>query len=409
MVRYKMENIESKTRSEQPTGKSVRLHYIDWVRLLATLGVFFYHATRPFGHQEGWIKNDEITVVVTVIFMLFLGPFGMPLFFMMAGASSKFALMRRTGRQFATERIKRVFIPLIVGSILLTPVQVYIVWIYDGRYEGSFLDFIPTFIDRHLSLSLSELFNPTIFETYGVHLWFLGFLFSFSLISLPIFLWLKKDSGVRFIRGLAGLWERRGGSFFFILPILLARLILQPIFPEYTSWSDFVFFLIFFIYGYVIYSDERFMNVVRRDWKLALIVGIASTLLIIGVAAAGLAVDWYSNTEILGFYITWSLLSITGWSWVIVALYASTRILDFRNKWLEYGQEAILPFYVFHQPVIFAISLVVLKWNAGILVKLPLLVVSSFIVTLALVEFIIKRIKLMRALFGMKSRVARSQ
>ncbi|MCH7691159.1 MAG: acyltransferase [candidate division Zixibacteria bacterium] len=143
-----MENIQSNIQSAQPSQKPVRLHYIDWVRLLATLGVFLYHATRPFGNLEGFIKNDEISLVVTVIFLLLLGPFGIPLFFMMAGASSRFALMRRTGRQFAIERVKRIAIPFVVGSILLTPLQIYMVWLYNGSYEGSFLAFLPTFIEN---------------------------------------------------------------------------------------------------------------------------------------------------------------------------------------------------------------------------------------------------------------------
>jgi hypothetical protein len=183
---------------------------------------------------------------------------------------------------------------------------------------------------------------------------------------------------------------------------------LQPLFPVYTSWSDFVFFLIFYIYGYVIYSDERFGKVIRRDWKVALIIGFASTLAIIAIAAAGLAVEWSANPEILGFYLTWTLISINGWCWVIVALYVAMRLLDFRNKWLEYGQAAILPFYVFHQPVIFAISLYLLKRDAGILVKLLVLVLSSFVVTLILYEFIIKRLKPMRTLFGMKPKLSKT-
>ncbi len=410
-----MENTGSKTQSEQTTGKPPRLHYIDWVRLLATLGVFFYHATRPFGQLEGQIKNDEISIVITVIFLLFLGPFGMPLFFMMAGASTKFALTRRTGSQYAMERIKRLVIPFIVGAIMLTPLEFYIQWIFNGRFRGSFLSFLPEFFRSMLSPSLPELLNPSIFETYGFHLWFLGFLFSFSMISLPIFLWLKGDTGGRFISRLAELWERRGGFFLFIIPIMLARLILQPLFPEYTSWADFSFFLLYFIYGYIIYSDYRFMNVVQRDWKLALIGGIGSTVAMIGIAAVleasqpGKVYEWYVNRDIPGFYVTWILISINSWSWVVVALHVARKKLDFRNKWLEYGQEAILPFYVFHQLIIFIFAFYILKWDAAILPKLTALVLVSFVVTMLLHEFVIKRLKPMRALFGMKPRVARSQ
>ncbi len=410
-----MENTGSKTQSEQTTGKPTRLHYIDWVRLLATIGVFLYHATRPFGNLEGQIKNDEISIAITVIFLLFLGPFGMPLFFMMAGASTKFALTRRTGRQYAMERIKRLVIPFIVGAIVLTPPEFYIQWVFNGEFEGSFLSFLPKFFRSILSPSLAELLNPAIFETYGFHLWFLGFLFSFSMISLPIFLWLKGDTGGRFISRLAGMWERRGGFFLFVIPIMLSRLILQPLFPEYTSWADFSFFLLYFIYGYIIYSDDRFMNVVQRDWKLALITAIGSTMAMIGIAAVleasqpGLVGEWYVNNEYLGFYVIWILISMNSWSWVIVALYVAGQKLNFRNKWLEYGQEAILPFYVLHQLVIFIFAFYILKWDVGILPKLTALLLSSFVVTMALHEFVIKRLKPTRALFGMKPRVARSQ
>jgi hypothetical protein len=399
-----MPNNETTAHPVRSIKKSVRLHYIDWLRLLATLGVFIYHAARPFDLQDWMIKNPERSVIVTVLFVIFLGSWGMPLFFLMAGAGSQFSLRRRTGRQFASERIKRLVIPFIVGSILLTPIQVYISKIHKGSYEGPFLEFIPTFIDELPGPALSELFNPSIFESFGIHLWFLGFIFSFSLIALPLLLWLKKEGGRRFISGLAAVSEKRGGLLLFILPVMLVRFILQPLFPEYTSWSDFIYFLVFFVYGYLLYADERFMRIIRRDWLLLFAVGIISTIVIFVGVAAGVGLEWYSNSSILGFYIAWGLISVNAWCWVITALYAGARVLNFRNSLLEYGQEAILPFYVFHQPVIFAIIFYVVQWDAGIAVKLPVVILGAFAVTGALHEFIIKRVGALRTLFGMKPR-----
>jgi hypothetical protein len=402
--RNKMQNRGANTQPEHSSGKTVRLHYLDWLRLLATLGVFIYHSARPFDLQDWMIKNTERSAVVTVIFVIFLGSWGMPLFFLMAGASSQFALRRRNGPQFASERIKRLVIPFIVGSILLTPFQVYIEWIHHGWYEGPFRAFIPTFIDSLPGPALSELFNPSVFESYGIHLWFLGYLFSFSLIALPLFLWLKRDAGKRFISWLAARCERRGGLLLFILPIMLVRFILQPLFPEYTSWSDFIYFLVFFVYGYLLYADERFMRAIQGDWKLIFTVGILSTMTIFLLVAAGVGLEWYSNSALPGFYLTWGLISVNALCWVIIALYVGKRVLDFRNNWLEYGQEAILPFYVFHQPVIFAIVFYVVQWDASILMKFPVVLISSFVITIILHEFIVRRVKPLRALFGMKPR-----
>lgn len=399
-----MYNKYSTAQGEHSSGKSLRLHYIDWLRLLATLGVFIYHAARPFDLQDWMIKNPERSVVVTVFFVIFLGSWGMPLFFLMAGTGAQFSLRRRTGRQFASERVNRLVIPFIMGSILLTPLQVYIEWIHKGWYEGRYLAFIPTFIESLPGPALTELFNPSIFESYGIHLWFLGFLFSFSIIALPLFIWLKKEVGKRFISRLTAVCEKRGGLLLFILPVMLARFILQPLYPEYTSWADFTYFLVFFIYGYVLYADERFMRVIKRDWLLLFSVGILSTIAIFTAVAAGVGLDWYSNPSLLGFYIAWGLISVNAWCWVISALYVGSRIFDIRNKVLEYGREAILPFYVFHQPIIFVIVFYVVQWDAGILTKLLVVILCAFIITMALHEFIIKRIAPLRSLFGMKPR-----
>ena len=127
--------------------KPARLHYLDWLRVFAILGVFLYHASRPFILQEWLIANDEKSIVVTFVFLIFLGSWGMPLFFFIAGTGSYFALRRRTGTQYLSERVMRLLIPFIVGSILLSPFQFYLEWLHKGWYEGSFLTFVNQFLD----------------------------------------------------------------------------------------------------------------------------------------------------------------------------------------------------------------------------------------------------------------------
>jgi hypothetical protein len=80
------------------------------------------------------------------------------------------------------------------------------------------------------------------------------------------------------------------------------------------------------------------------------------------------------------------------------------RYLDFTNKWLRYGGETIMPFFVLHQPVIIVIAYFVVQWDLGVTVKLLVVVLGSFLVTLGMVELVIKRIGLLQGLFGMKTR-----
>jgi glucan biosynthesis protein C len=383
------------TQPERPSGKSVRLHYLDWLRVLAVLGVFVFHAVHPFDHFDWEIKNAEKSVPVT-LFIVFFGPWGMPFFFLMSGTGSWFSLRRRTGRQYAGERVKRLLIPFLVGSLILSPIQLCFQWRHRaqmGVFEGTLLEFLKI---REIS------FGPRVFGWAGYHLWFLGFLFAYSLIALPLFLWLKRDDGRLFVAWLAKRCERRGGILLFILPLMVIRLALQPLFPAEHDWADFGYTLVFYLFGYILYADERFVRAIRRDWPIALILGIASTLFFFGAGAAEVATAWMETPGTPGFYLAWGLFSVNGWCWAISMLYVGMRWLDFRNRWLEYGQEAAMPFYLFHQPVIIIIAFYVVQWDAGVLVKLPIVVLASFVLTLGLYELLIRRIKPARALFGIK-------
>ncbi len=99
--------------TNRPEGLSqapTRLHYLDWLRVIAILGVWVYHSARPFMLQEWLINNTQKSPAITFVFLIFLGSMGMPLFFMMAGAGCLFALRRRKGGQFITERLGRLFV-----------------------------------------------------------------------------------------------------------------------------------------------------------------------------------------------------------------------------------------------------------------------------------------------------------
>ena len=227
---------------EAATKKSTRLHYLDWLQVLAVLGVFLFHAVHPFDDLYPWhIKNAESSSLVD-IFVGFFASWGMPFFFLMAGTTSWFSLRRRTAKRYVNERVQRLLIPFIVGAIVLTPIQAFYEARHKGWWEGdSFFEFILSsearsyFYTEFIQISLS----PQIFGDLGYHLWFVAFLFAYALIALPVFLWLNGASGKRFISRLTGFTKWRGGLLVFVIPIIFGRLILQQLFPDLNGWSDF--------------------------------------------------------------------------------------------------------------------------------------------------------------------------
>ena len=229
---------EKSETSRSPGASSARLHYLDWLRVLAILGVIIFHAVHPFDHISWHIKDPEPNILVTLL-ITSLYPWGMPLFFLISGAGTWFALKRRTGHQYASERVKRLLVPFLAGSLILTPIMAYYETRHKGLFVGSFTGFIlePEVI-KYFSTGFKTIgFNPRIFGALGYHLWFLGFLFTFSLVALPFFLWLRGSSGVRFIGRIGWLCEKRGGLLLLLVPLVLIQFILRPDYPGEHDWA----------------------------------------------------------------------------------------------------------------------------------------------------------------------------
>jgi glucan biosynthesis protein C len=365
--------------------------------VLAIFGVFLFHAVHPFDLFDWHIKNADLSMTVTVVLGL-LFPWGMPFFFLIAGTGTWFALRRRTAGQYAVERSKRLLIPYIAGCLLLWPIMLYFQWRHlaiTGTWYGSFRQFV---------LIHRAGFSPMWFGEVGFHLWFLGFLFCFSLLGLPLFLWLKGESGQAFLTRLAGVCTSRGGILLFIVPLLIVRLGLQPFFPEEHDWADFFYLMSMFVLGFVLYAHEGFTRAIRRDWPILLAMGIVSSLAWAYLALTAESYDIEAPPRTLRDFLLWSVITINSWSWTTFLLFIGMRYLDFSNKWLEYGQEAVLPFFLLHQPVIIAIAFYVVQWDAGIPVKLITVVIGSFAVTIGLYELLIRRIGPLRVVFGMKAK-----
>jgi glucan biosynthesis protein C len=388
----------SEIRSAQ---SSTRLYYLDWLRVLAILGVFLFHAVHPFDTIDWQIKNAEQTMVITII-GIFFNFWGMHLFFLLSGAGSWFALQKRTPGHYAAERIQRLLVPFIFGSLILTPLMLYFTWQHKAPQLAA-LDYFFLFLNDEVLG-----FSPYVVKI-GFHLWFLGFLFAFSILALPIFIWFKKEPGRKLVANLAGIAQRRGGVLVFVLPLLAIRLILKPFFPIENDWADFTLYFCYFLMGYLLYADKRFERAVWQDWSILLAIGVGCFVALLILLAIGDPFTWYETPSLPQFYLLWALITVDGWCWALFFLSLGMRKLDFTNATLDYCMTAILPIFVLHQPVIIAISYYVVQMDASIAVKLPIVVLGSLAVSLGLYEFVIRRIRPLRSLFGMKERVPQKQ
>jgi len=120
----------------------------------------------------------------------------------------------RGAGKFLKDRTARLLVPLVVGIFTHAALQVYLERITHGEFRGSFIKFLPHYFDGLYAFGGN-------FAWMGLHLWYLGVLFVFSLICLPLLFWLKRGSGVRLLHRLGGFLARTGVIYFLALPIVL--------------------------------------------------------------------------------------------------------------------------------------------------------------------------------------------
>jgi len=378
----------------------IRVHYVDWLRALAVLGVFVYHSLQPFSTHDWHVKNDRLSEAIDGV-ISFVDPWGIAFFFLIAGASTFLALRWRTARQYVRERLMRLLVPLVVAYLLLSPVQAFIEGRHFSRYTGSFVAGLPLFFQEVWSNMRETLSHPLLVDrTY--HLWFVVFLLWLSLLGLPVFLWLRGPGGRRLSALLGDRAGRRGSTLLFAVPVALVPLTVLPLWPEAEDWGTFVYLFGFFVAGYVLMSDPRLMEAVRRGVVPALCLAILvdAAILLTGLPEF---VDRWQDAPSYSWMYAWAffLIGVQAWAWVQVLLGLGMRARSFQRPLPRSVSTAAMPFFIVHQPVILAIAFFVVRWDAWIALKWGVIVLGSFALSAALATTL-ARLPVISMMFGVK-------
>jgi len=380
-----------------------RRYDTDWLRVIAMLAIFVFHCTRFFD-TEGWhLKNPEQSTLLFVAMRGLIWPWVMELFFLLSGVASWYVLKSMPAGSYLWERIKRLLIPLYtVGFFILLPPQVYFDIFTNAGYGGTFWEMIPRYFARFGAPHITQRPNTLLPIPFPGHLWFLQYLFLISLITLPLLQYLKSDRGQKWIATLAGWCERRGVIFLFVIPLALALIGLRGLFEAQRSWADFLWYAIYFVIGYIITADRRFTDAFKRHgWVclalwLVCFLGIGLRRLVLAYGPSG-----YQPFSVM--YVLHQIIwSISSWSAVVFMLSIGAKYLNFNHTALVYGNEAVLPFYLFHQTIILAVGFFVIRWDMGILFKFLIIAVISYPLILVLYELLVRRFNVIRFIFGMR-------
>ncbi len=367
--------------------RSDRQYYIDWLRILLIISVYLFHVGMIFNTWEWHVKNNILYGGLLEEVMRFLHNWRMPLLFMISGAGTWYALKNMSPGRYLLERVRRLLVPLAAGIFILVPVQVYI-----------------EKIDQYPSLLA---YYPHMFE--GIypagnfswhHLWFIAYLFVIALIITPFLNMLRSTRFMAMVGNLEHVFIKPFGLNTVIIPLLISQVILRNFFEQDThalvdDWASFTSYLIYFLAGFILLPVKSIagaMTKYRRLYLVETVVMMAVMLLFRGRADTVRAAEIVYDVAALA--MSWTCaVAVTGYG---------RKYLNSNSSFRKTANEAIYPFYLLHQPALVITGYMVVKLSIPVVMKVGLVMISSFILIVSVYWFLIRPFNVTRVLFGMK-------
>ena len=119
------------------THKAARVDYVDWLRVVTTLCVFVFHSARFFDTFSDWHVKNGTSWIGGSIIVAFMSLWIMPMFMVLAGASTYYSLQSRSAWQYVRERVLRLLLPFLFGVLVVVAPQRYYELLYHGRLAGA--------------------------------------------------------------------------------------------------------------------------------------------------------------------------------------------------------------------------------------------------------------------------------
>lgn len=157
----------------------MRKDFIDNIRIICIMLLFPYHTCMIYNNWGEIFYVTGVPYKLPSYFVSIVYPWWMTLLFTIAGISSYYAFKKRTMKEYTKERVEKLLIPLLVGLVVILPLQSYIADIFHNGYSGGYFEHYKVFFTRYTYLTGQDGgFTPG-------HLWFMLYLFTISMIMLP--------------------------------------------------------------------------------------------------------------------------------------------------------------------------------------------------------------------------------
>jgi peptidoglycan/LPS O-acetylase OafA/YrhL len=345
-----------------------RQYFIDWIRVIAIGLLLIYHTAicfQPWGGFVGFITHHEPWTSLWIP-MTMLNVWRIPIVFFISGMGYYLAIQNRTAKELLIERLLRIGVPLLFGSLAIVPIHW---WLLQSYYQRE-IAYLP-----------------------GMgHLWFLGNILLYVVMLSPLIFFFKKRSQNSMILFIKQLFGTPISLFLMGLVFVTESLLIQPVIYELYAFTlhGLVLGLLAFLLGMLMMAGGAPFWKMLMKWKWIFLI---SALLL-----------FTSRTLHAPIQAAHYLLAIESNCWVFTVLAFACRYLNHNSRLLTYLKDAAYPVYIIHMVWLYAGASFIFHMHTDATIKFILLVCFTCSGSMVTYELLIKRTTFLRLLFGLKTK-----
>ena len=354
-----------------------RKYYIDNLRWSCILLLIPFHTAMTF---NSWGEGNYIYLYPNKslsFFIIMISTLYMPLLFVLAGISARYAMNKRNTKGFIKERVFKLLIPMISGILTVVAIMTFYADRFHNNYQGTYFEHYGVFFTKFTTLTgYDGGFTPS-------HLWFLLYLFIVSLLGTII---------INIQKRILPKFKLTNIS---ILSILLI-VILIAISDQLLNIADksICKFLILYLAGFYILSDEENLNKISSFRYFYLLIMLVTDMI---YAYMFVYCDNFNRIicGILSYMACWfGILTIIGFA----------RIgFNQNNKLTHFFTKYSFLFYIFHFMWLVMIQYYLIQYTNHVVTIYIVSILLGYIFTIPTCV-LVANIPIIRSLFGIKKK-----
>jgi surface polysaccharide O-acyltransferase-like enzyme len=304
-----------------------------WVTVLLVLFyhvIYFYNNKGVFGGIGGFGEYPQCPQYQDVV-MYILYPWFMPLLFILAGISARYALEKKSAKEWFKARTRKLLVPGTIGLFVFHWMVGYFNTVVAAR-QGAFGDM--PLIGRYLLCAVSGT-GP---------LWFVQLLWLLSLVLLAVRACDKNDRLWNWCGKLNIVWIILLGVLYWASA---QTLIMNPR-PESAdgllNLYKPIFYLVSFLLGYFVFSHEEVQQKVKQAWIPLLVCAVVSGTILI--------VTTFGQDNTSAIYMSSPLNCLYGWLACLGLMGWFQAKFDYTGKFGSYMTRSSFGLYIVHYLVV---------------------------------------------------------